>query len=300
MNALSVLVAGIRNPAEALMDRLTPAPHASRIPGTPDPDFAAGLAFHSLGHGSPVVLLHGLASSRAAFNPIFTQLAHHHRVIAVDLPGHGDSELAEPGEPLTPRAMAFAVGEFLDALGIRRAHLVGNSLGGWVALELAADGRALTVTGLCPAGLWRPLRDRSPLLELNRQAAVAAGRWGEFVMLVPAVREVVFAGALARPHQLDYATARGAVAAQRLAGGYDEAHEGIVGAKFERASHITADIPVTIAFGADDQFLPSETSQLRHLAPLHARWAVMPRVGHAPMWDDPAGTVTLIRSTIAG
>lgn len=300
MDARDVLTLGIWHPATALMDRLSPTPHGSRVPATPDPDFAAGLAFHSLGHGAPVVLLHGLASNRGAFNPIFTELARHHRVIAVDLPGHGDSDALHPGEPLTPRAQAFAVGEFLDALGIERAHLVGNSLGGWVALELAADGRALTVTGLCPAGLWRPLRARSPLLEFNRHAASATGMLGEFLMLIPQLRELIFAGALARPYRLDFPTARAAIAAQRVATGYDEAHDGIVGAKFDRARSITADVPVTIAFGDDDQFLPESTSQLRHLAPLHSRWVVMPRVGHAPMWDDPEGTVALIRSTIVG
>ncbi len=300
MDARDVLLASMLQPATALMDRLTPTPHGSRIPATPAPDFAAGMAFHSLGHGAPVVVLHGLGSSRSAFNPIFTDLARHYRVIAVDLPGHGDSNAAPIGEPLTPRAQAFAVGEFLDALGIERAHIVGNSMGGWVALELAADGRALTVTGLCPAGLWRPLRNRSPIIEFNRHAAQATGVLGEFLMLIPQLRELVFAGALSRPYRLDYSTARAALAAQRLASGYEEAHDGLVGTKFERAQMITADIPVTIAFGDNDQFLPAATCQLSHLAPIHSRWVVMPRVGHAPMWDDPEGTVALIRSTIAG
>jgi pimeloyl-ACP methyl ester carboxylesterase len=245
-------------------------------------------------------MLHGLGSSRSSFNPIFTELARHYRVIAVDLPGHGDSEGINRGEPLTPRAQAFAVGEFLDALGIQRAHLVGNSMGGWVALELAADGRALSVTGLCPAGLWRPLRNRSPLLEFNRHAAQATGVLGEFLMLLPQLRELVFAGALSRPYRLDYPTARAALAAQRLASGYDEVHDGIVGIRFDRARMITAEVPVTIAFGDNDQFLPEATCQLRQLAPIHCRWVVMPRVGHAPMWDDPEGTVALIRSTITG
>jgi pimeloyl-ACP methyl ester carboxylesterase len=302
MDARAPLTAAsaILSPATALMDRLTPTPHGSRIPATPAPDYAAGLAFHSLGHGSPVLLLHGLASSRGAFNPIFTELARHHRVIAVDLPGHGDSHAINPGEPLTPRAQAYALGEFLDVLGLAKVHVVGNSLGGWVGLELAADDRVLSYTGLCPAGLWRPLQSRSLLLEFNRHAAQATGRLGEFLMLLPALRELVFAAALARPYRLDYGTARAALAAQRAASGYDEAHDGIVGVRFERAREIPANVPVTIAFGDDDQFLPPHTAQLQHLAPLHARWVIMPRVGHAPMWDDPEGTLALVRTTIAG
>lgn len=288
------------NPATALMDRLSHPGTGSRVPATPPPDYAAGLAFHSLGHGTPVLLLHGLASSRGAFNPIFTELARRHRVIAVDLPGHGDSELPDRGEPLTPRAQAYALGAFLDALGLDKVHVVGNSMGGWVALELAADGRALSVTGLCPAGLWRPIPNRSPLLEFNRHAAVAFGAVGEALMLIRPLRELVFSAALARPDKLDYGTARGALGAQRAAIGYDEAHDGIVGARFERAADISSQVPVTIAFGAEDLFLPPRSAQLRHLAPQHSRWVIMPRVGHAPMWDDPTATVALIRSTIAG
>ena len=187
------------------MDRLSHPGTGSRVPATPPPDYAAGLAFHSLGHGTPVLLLHGLASSRGAFNPIFTELARRHRVIAVDLPGHGDSELPDRGEPLTPRAQAYALGAFPDALGLDKVHVVGNPWG-WVALELAADGRALSVTGLCPAGLWRPIPNRSPLLEFNRHAAVAFGAVGEALMLIRPLRELVFSAALARPDKLDYGT----------------------------------------------------------------------------------------------
>ena len=51
---------------------------------------------------------------------------------------------------------------FLDGLGIARAHLAGNSLGGWVALELAGLSRALSVTGLSPAGFWARSPSPSP------------------------------------------------------------------------------------------------------------------------------------------
>ncbi len=301
MDARAVLSpATVMGPAVALLDRLTPGPRGSRVPTTPPADYAAGLAFHSLGHGTPIVLLHGLASSRAAFNPIFDTLARHHRVIAVDLPGHGDSEPLDPGEPLTPRAQAFALGQFLDALGIQRAHLVGNSMGGWVALEAAADGRALSVTGLCPAGLWRPIHQRSMMLEFNRAAAQATGVLGELLLLIAPLRHLLFRTAVERTYRVDFATARAAAAAQRAASGYDEAHDGLIGHRFERSTAIGARVPVTIAFGDNDQLLPESTCQERELSPEHARWVVMPRVGHAPMWDDPEGTIALIRSTVDG
>ena len=262
----------------------------------------AGLAYEEYpGVGIPLVLLHGVGSSARNWQDAATALAAGGRtVVSVDLPGHGDSAPQGQGEPLTPRAQAYAVGEFLDALGIQRAHVVGNSMGGWVALELAADGRALSVTALCPAGLWQPFHERNMLLEFNRLAAQSTGLVGELLLLIPPLRELLFSSALERPYRLAYSTARSAAAAQRHARGYDEAHDGMLGIRFDRADSIDASVPVTIAFGDHDQLLPADTSQDRSLAPAHSSWVVMNRVGHAPMWDDPEGTVAIVRSIVTG
>ena len=74
-------------------------------------------------------------------------------VLAVDLPGHGYSEPLPAGMNCTPEALADAVEDELGRAGLDTAHIAGNSLGGWVALELARRGRARTVTGISPAGL---------------------------------------------------------------------------------------------------------------------------------------------------
>src|SRR6478752_6904573 len=86
------------------------------------------------------------------------ELAADHDVIAVDLPGFGRSAALPPAVTPTPMALAGALAAFLDEQGVQVAHLVGNSLGAWIALELAKLRRARSVVGLCPAGLWsRPL-----------------------------------------------------------------------------------------------------------------------------------------------
>ena len=110
------------------------------------------------GAGAPLVLLHGLGSSRHAWDPVIPALAEQFEVLAVDLPGFGDSEpLPPPVEP-TPAALAAAVAGLLDDLGITAPHIAGNSLGGWVALELARIRPPASVTLLSPAGLWRGTR----------------------------------------------------------------------------------------------------------------------------------------------
>jgi pimeloyl-ACP methyl ester carboxylesterase len=119
------------------------------------------------GAGPPVVLLHGLGASKASFLPTLGALAPHHRVIAIDLPGFGDSD--KPiGGAYDAAFFARAVVALLDALELPRAALVGNSMGGRVALEvgLAHPDRAGRLVLLAPSLAW--LRDRpwAPLLRL--------------------------------------------------------------------------------------------------------------------------------------
>ncbi len=99
-------------------------------------------------------------------------------VLAPDLPGFGASAPLPGDVAPTPRALAEAIAAWLDELEVESAHLVGNSLGGWIALELALMGRARTVTTLCAAGMWsRPLgpRPELPIRSVGRADRAAAG-----------------------------------------------------------------------------------------------------------------------------
>jgi pimeloyl-ACP methyl ester carboxylesterase len=113
----------------------------------------------SAGEGDPVVCIHGLGGTKASFLPTVAALAPRHRVIALDLPGFGDSD-----KPLVAAydAPYFAdcVLALLDELGIGSAHLIGNSMGGRVAIEFALlhPGRIAKAALLSPALAW--LRDR--------------------------------------------------------------------------------------------------------------------------------------------
>jgi pimeloyl-ACP methyl ester carboxylesterase len=95
------------------------------------------------------------------WEPVLDLLARERDVIAVDLPGFGGSPAPSNGAVPTPQALARSVVSFMESMGLARAHVAGNSLGGWVALEVAKAGRALSVAGLSTAGLWRrPLGPR--------------------------------------------------------------------------------------------------------------------------------------------
>src|SRR3954447_5279159 len=118
-------------------------------------DRAPRLAYDRTGRGEPLVLLHGQGFSRRCWDPIIDMLAEDRDVIAVDLPGHGDSPRQSKGTGSAPHDLAVAVAELLDELDLPTVHVAGSSSGGWVALELDRLQRARTVTALDPAGLWR-------------------------------------------------------------------------------------------------------------------------------------------------
>ena len=114
--------------------------------------------------GSQVlVLIHGMGSASSAWKPIIPELIKAMTVVTLDLPGHGKTPMSI-SQAMDPRSLGDAVCETMTSLGIEKFHLCGNSLGGWVALEVAAkhSGRVLSVTGLAPAGLWL-----APSLNLN-------------------------------------------------------------------------------------------------------------------------------------
>src|SRR3954454_24230741 len=136
---------------------------------------APRLAYDRTGRGEPLVLVHGQGFSRRCWDPIIDMLAADRDVIAVDLPGHGESPRQTKGTGSAPRDLAVAVVELLDELDLPTVHVAGNSTGGWVALELGRLQRARTVTAVSPAGLWRrkaPLYIRTAMRQTRLNARI--------------------------------------------------------------------------------------------------------------------------------
>jgi pimeloyl-ACP methyl ester carboxylesterase len=128
---------------------------------------AGGLSTIEAGTGEPVLLLHGLGATKASFLPTIDALAPDYRAIGVDLPGFGDSDKPLFGAYDAP-FFARAMTALLDALELDSAHVVGNSMGGRVALELglAHPDRVERLVLLAPSMSWLKPRPWAPYLRL--------------------------------------------------------------------------------------------------------------------------------------
>jgi pimeloyl-ACP methyl ester carboxylesterase len=250
------------------------------------------LAHTRTGAGEPLVLLHGIGSSRHAWEPVIPALAERFDVVAVDLPGFGDSEPLPPEVEPRPAALAAAVAGLLDDLGITTPHVAGNSLGGWVALELAGIRPVGSLALLSPAGLWRgsvPLYQRASLRATRWMSQHAAGALSRLVSYRLG-RALVLGQLQGRPFRVSPGYARTAIRAMGACPGFDATMKASA-TGYRAGPPIGA--PVTVAFGSRDHLLVRRSRQLGELPP-GTRRAALPRCGHVPMADDPAAVAAFI------
>jgi pimeloyl-ACP methyl ester carboxylesterase len=250
------------------------------------------------GSGEPLVLLHGVLNSELVWRHVAPILAEHHEVFAVTALGHRGGP--EPNErPVTIELIIDAAERQLDELGLERPHLAGNSLGGWMALELARRGRARSVCALSPAGFWEeawPERERAfkVLLAARRDA-----RRGRRIapILARSARFRRWAMQEACLHG-DRITREQFVAASEDIIACDIAEELIQpGRAFPP---LEAPCPVTVAWGAEDRLFPLPRYEERGRTLVGgAEFLVLDEVGHVPMYDDPELVAATIRATTA-
>lgn len=114
-------------------------------------------ARHRGGEGPPLLCIHGFTDTWRTWELVLPALESRHDVLALTLAGHAGG----PGldGPITDATLADAVEDAMDAAGFTSAHIAGNSLGGYVSLQLAARGRAESVVVFAPAGGWAAADD---------------------------------------------------------------------------------------------------------------------------------------------
>jgi pimeloyl-ACP methyl ester carboxylesterase len=233
------------------------------------------------------VLLHGIGHRRQAWDAVLPLLASHRELVPVDLPGHGESPpLAVDGRSVSGILIQEIVG-LLDELGLDRPHVAGCSLGGLLALEIAASGRAASVTALSPAGFWTSIGELRYAVAVNK-AMQAAGRLvrplGPALSRGTAGRALIYALIVAKPSQVRPEQAWGDMAAFLDS---SSAMNMILAAATPFAESIPARVPVTIAWGTRDRLLLPRQAQIAMARLPQAQLVPLPGCGHVPMTDNP-------------
>ncbi|MFF9809490.1 alpha/beta fold hydrolase [Streptomyces coeruleorubidus] len=246
------------------------------------------LSYTRQGSGEPLLLLHGIGHHRQVWDPVIPALAAERDVIAVDLPGCGESPALPDGMAHDLPTMNTVLAAFCEALEIERPHVAGNSLGGLLALDLARARLVRSVTALSPAGFWneverryaftvlmtmRQIAQRMPLPVVERLARPAIGR----TLLTSTI--------YARPGRRSPEAVIAETLALARAQGFSET------LRSGRSVQFTDDIvgtPVTVAWGNRDRLLiPRQGVRAKSVIP-RARLVRLPGCGHVPMNDDPA------------
>jgi pimeloyl-ACP methyl ester carboxylesterase len=257
----------------------------------------APLSFTRSGTGEPLLLLHGWGSSRRDFAAVLPALCERFDVINVDLPGAGRSRHLD--ERPTVAAITDAVERTLDVEGLGRVHVLGNSLGARVALELARRGRARSVVSIAPSGL-NVLPER---VYQGAGMAVArlAGRTASPV-LGPLSRSALGRTALLLPLK----TRPWSTSQEEAIG----AREGFADARDWWRTLLWAllldvprgmghiDCPVLLVQGTADWIAMGQTARYLPLVP-RSRFRPLLAAGHAPQSDRPETIVRLVERTAA-
>jgi pimeloyl-ACP methyl ester carboxylesterase len=253
--------------------------------------------FHRGGTGEPLLLLHGIAATWRVWSPVLPYLEPYHDVIAPTLPGHGGGPPLDPGVAPSVGALVDGVEAQLDRLGLQTVHIAGNSLGGWIGIELARRGRAKSLILFSPAGSWRSSRVLKATAVGVRFSLGAMARYSGSADAIAArrpLRYALLAGQVAHPHLVSqedladfiYATGHAPVVDPLLRVIHNRPVDPLPADR---------DYPVRLVWGEHDRvlpfksFAPATMDRLpgAHLIPLSD-------AGHVPMSDNPVRVAELI------
>jgi pimeloyl-ACP methyl ester carboxylesterase len=257
---------------------------------------------HRGGCGSPLVCLHGFTDTWRTWELVLAELERHHDVLAPTLAGHAGGPQLEA--EISAESLPDAVERAMDEAGFQTAHIVGNSLGGHVALQLAARGRARSVVALAPAGGWA--RD-DPSLE---QTLAFFARMHEQLKDAGPYADALVASSEGRRRATQLITTSfehipAELLAHQIAGvaGCDAPR--LIELALREGYNLQAEriaCPVRIVWGTEDRLLswPSAAARFRTDWLPHADWIELDGVGHCPQLDVPLETAQLIVGFTAG
>jgi pimeloyl-ACP methyl ester carboxylesterase len=203
-------------------------------------------------------------------------------------------------EVVDPRSLAAAIVNAVETqLNYSQMHAAGNSLGGWIALEMGAVApeKVKSVTALAPAGLWHqgPTSKLPPSFFDARLLAIISQHFMKLAYKLPPLKAIGYKKITHLWRELSFESCRDSVLAMANSKGYLPLWRGLRGRSFE--SVIPADVRVSIVFGDYDLTLPENVAQERSVTPKHSEWVVVDNCAHVIMWNYPDLTVDFIKRT---
>lgn len=242
----------------------------------------------------PVVLIHGAGgASWHDFAPLIPYLEQRRSILVLRTPGSYDAASLEPGADLTMEAFADRLETMLDDAGLERPDIIGESTGGWLALELARRDRARAVVAISPGGMWAPDEARQVERDLRRATALARRMLPVTSILVSTApgRHIVFSPLLgSRGAELSADEARHVLRAlvdSRLALDVLDANKDESG-DLRRADGMSeVRCPVLVIWGSNDRLLPVVQANRWQEALDRVEVEQLEGVGHHPHFDRP-------------
>lgn len=250
------------------------------------------------GSGRPLLLIHGLGSSWRSWSPILPALEAEREVIAVDLPGFGETRPLS-GE-VSIATLADALEDFLSRHDLDGVDVVGSSMGARLTLELARREKVSAVVALDPGGFWTDRQRRVFGASIGASVRLVRALQPVLPMLTgnPVGRTLLFGQFSARPWALDPDVARRELRSFDASPSLDAALRALVhGPPQAGMPPGTARAPIVIGWGRRDLVcLPSQAALAIERFP-DARLHWFDACGHFPQWDRPEETIRLILDT---
>lgn len=264
----------------------------ARLPEPPPPAYRGG-------GGAELVVLHGACATWRLWEPVFPLLERDFDVFAPTLPGHWGGPLVERAKVNIDFSADTIIGQ-MESIGWNRAHIVGGSLGGWLALELARRGVARSAVTIAPACGWSPggpyFKSLAYSYRMMMLLAPLLASHADWWAARPRLRRLLTWHHFARPLPPELA----AHLIRAVAGNDPKAAKAFLGATrtYDALTQLQGvRCPVLIAYPEHDLVLPRRlcAERLKRAIP-EATITTLPGVGHAAMIDHPKLVADTIRA----
>ncbi len=270
--------------------------HQVELPG-------ARVNYVEIGEGEPIVFVHGISGSWQNWLENLPHFGHGRRAIALDLPGFGASPM--PSWEIDMPAYGRLLHDFCEKLGIEGATVVGNSMGGFIAVEAvtATSGHFNRLVLVSAAGIintWNPEERAVATAWAWKVFGPRYARRSRFIVSRPRAREFVFRPFIRYPARLrEDLLLEQIESGLKQADGFGDALHAVIRHDIrERLAEI--EMPTMLVWGQSDRVIPMGAALSYHRRIPHSRLEIFERTGHVPQLERPARFNAVLDDFLAG